>query len=113
ASFVAVPLPWQVETRSEIAFFPQQVLWYALVLLAAIGFGVSLKQDALFTCTMLGFVLMGGLVIALNSGNIGTMVRHRDTIVPFIVWLSANGIAVVLGMVAPFRPDTEARAVCL
>jgi hypothetical protein len=112
-SFVAVPLPWQVETSSEIAFFPQQVLWYALVLLAAIGFGGSLKQDALFTCTMLGFVLMGGLVIALNSGNIGTMVRHRDTIVPFIVWLSANGMAVVLGMLVPFRPDTEARAVCL
>jgi hypothetical protein len=113
ASFVAVPLPWQIETRSELAYFPQQVLWYALLLLAAIGLSPGLKQDALFTCTMLGFMLMGGLVIALNSGNIGTMVRHRDTIVPFIVWLSANGMVTTFEKLAPLRRETEVRAVCL
>lgn len=40
----------------------------------------------------LGVVTENG---ALNSGNIGTMVRHHDTIVPFVVWLSALGAVTI------------------
>jgi hypothetical protein len=38
-----------------------------------------------------GLIGAGLAVIAMNSGNVGTMVRHRDTVVPFVVWLSALG----------------------
>lgn len=90
-SFVIVPLPWQVQSFSEIAFLPQQIVWYALVLLAVVGFVAGLRCDALVTCTFAGLATIGSAVIALNSGNIGTMIRFRDTIVPFVVWLSALG----------------------
>jgi hypothetical protein len=90
-SFVAVPFPWQIQSMSEMAFLPQQVVWYVLVVLAVVGAVAGLRRDALVTCMLLGMSMAGAVAIALNSGNIGTMVRHRDTVVPFVVWLSALG----------------------
>lgn len=90
-SLVIVPLPWQVKSASELVFLLQQVVWYMLVVLAAIGIVAGMRRDPLVTCLLLGVTAAGGAVIALSSGNVGTMVRHRDTIVPFVVWLSALG----------------------
>ncbi len=91
-SFILVPLPWQVQSRSEMVFLAQQVVWYVLVIFAFVGLIAGLRRDALVTCMLAGLTATGTAVIALNSGNIGTMVRHRDTVVPFVVWLSAVGI---------------------
>ena len=91
ASFIVVPLPWQTESASEMVFLPQQAVWYVLVVLAFVGVVAGLRRDALVTCMLAGLATTGAAVIALNSGNIGTMVRHRDTVVPFVVWLSALG----------------------
>jgi hypothetical protein len=98
--FVLAPLPWQVKSVPEMLFLSQQVAWYSLVLLAAFGFAAGLRRDALVTCLLAAFAAVGGLAIALNSGNIGTMVRHRDTIVPFVVWMSALGAVDVTGRLA-------------
>jgi hypothetical protein len=91
ASFVMVPMPGQVQSASEMAFLPQQMLWYALVPLTVVGFLAGLRRDVFLTCTLAGLVAVGSAIIALNSGNIGTMVRFRDTVMPFVVWLSALG----------------------
>jgi hypothetical protein len=90
-NFVVVPLPWQIRSTAQIIFLIQQVIWYLLVALALVGLVAGLRRDALVTCLLASFAVIGAGVIALNSGNIGTMVRHRDTIVPFVVWLSALG----------------------
>ena len=90
-SFIVVPLPWQITSRSETVFLAQQVVWYLLVVLACAGLVAGIRRDALVTCLLGGLAVFGGAVIAINSGNIGSMVRFRDTTVPFIVWLSAVG----------------------
>ena len=33
------------------------------------------------------------LITFSNSGNIGTLIRHRDIVLPFLAWLSAAGAA--------------------
>ena len=91
ASVVVVPVPWQVQSTSEMVFLPQQVVWYLLVPFAFVGLIAGLRRDALVTCMLAGLSATGLAVVAINSGNVGTMVRHRDTVVPFIVWLSALG----------------------
>jgi hypothetical protein len=119
AGFVLVPLPWQAESPQEIVFVAQQVVWYFIVGLSVVGLIAGIKRDALITCMLGGFAAAGAAAIALNSGNIGTMVRHRDTVVPFIVWLSALG-AVELAIRAGTRRDeaqserlaNDARRVC-
>lgn len=98
-SFFAVPLPWQMQSKSEMVYFPQQVVWYVLVVLAPVGLVAGFRRDALFTSLLVGHAIAGTVAVALTSGNIGTMVRHRDTVVPFILWLSALGAVAVLSSV--------------
>lgn len=90
-SFVAVPMPWQVSSRSEMVFLAQQVLWWLVVGFAGVGVVAGLRRDVLLTCMLVGLSAVGAVIVALNSGNIGSLVRFRDTIVPFVVWLSALG----------------------
>jgi hypothetical protein len=99
-SFLIVPLPWQAESGSEMIFVGQQMVWYLLVVFAVAGFFFGLRRDPLVTCMLAGFAVIGGVVIALNSGNIGTMVRHRDTVVPFVLWLSALGAVSIMAKLA-------------
>tara|TARA_B100000809_G_scaffold266729_1_gene331046 strand:+ start:4770 stop:6173 length:1404 start_codon:yes stop_codon:yes gene_type:complete len=92
ASLIAVPLPWQVRSATEILFLPQQIVWYLVVLMAGIGSISGVRRDPLVTFLLVSTVIVSSMAVALNSGNIGTMVRHRDTVMPFIVWLSAGGV---------------------
>ncbi|MBI3402923.1 MAG: hypothetical protein HY048_16025 [Acidobacteria bacterium] len=91
-AFFTVPLPWQLDSASGLAMLPEQCAWYALLLLTLIGFTAAARRDALVTAMLVGFVFAGMLIIAPNSGNTGTLVRHRDMIVPAIVWLAAAGL---------------------
>jgi hypothetical protein len=90
-AYLLVPLPWQLESLSSLAILPQQLAWYTLVVLAVAGGWVGLRRAPLLTAALTGCCLGGMALVAPNSGNIGTLVRHRDIIVPFVVWLSALG----------------------
>lgn len=103
-SFVTVPLPWNIASSPALAFLPQQIVWYVLVVLAAAGFPAGLRRDALVTFILAGGIFVGGGVVALTSGNVGSLVRHRDTVVPFVVWLSALGtVSVLLRLTSRYR----------
>lgn len=101
-SFVAFPLPWQISPRVAIVLvtLPQQLVWYMLVFFSCVGVFVGLRRDALVTCMLAGLSLAGAAAVALNNGNIGTMVRFRDLIVPSVVWLSALGATAMGASVA-------------
>ncbi len=91
ASFILVPLPWQLPPTIAFAFLPQQIAWYAVVALALPGFWWGLRRAPQLTMALAGCCVVGLVVIAPNSGNVGTLVRHRDMIMPFLVWLGAAG----------------------
>ena len=91
AGFITMPLPWQARSTTEMLFLPQQVIWYLMILFAMVGSVSGVRRDPFVTCMLLAIVVVGSVAVALVSGNIGTMVRHRDTVVPFVVWLSAGG----------------------
>lgn len=93
AAFILVPLPGQLPPRIGAAFLPQQLVWYLLVALALPGFWLGLRRSPHLTLALAGCCAAGLVVVAPNSGNIGTLVRHRDMVVPFLVWLSAAGAA--------------------
>jgi hypothetical protein len=90
-AFVVVPLPWHIETTSGLLFLPEQFAWLTIVALGLVGTWVGLRRNVLSTAMLAGFCLVSMAVIAPNSGNVGTLIRHRDAIVPFLVWLSGVG----------------------
>jgi hypothetical protein len=91
-AFFAVPLPWQIDSRSGLTMLPEQCVWYALLILSLVGFKAAVRRDPLVTGMFAACVLAAMVIVAPNSGNTGTLVRHRDMVVPAIVWLAATGL---------------------
>jgi hypothetical protein len=90
-AYVTVPLPWQVQSRAALAFLPEQILWYLMLLPLVPGLVFAWRRDVVFTSLLLSHALVAAMTVALTSGNIGTLVRHRGFAVPYLVWLSAVG----------------------
>lgn len=107
-AFVTVPLPWQMISRPELAVLPQQIVWLCVVPLAFVGLMEGLRRDPLVTLIFAAYLAVAMGVIALNSGNIGTLVRHRDTMfVPFVVWPAAVGAVWIFARLAPRRAASQ------
>jgi hypothetical protein len=96
-SYVTVPTPWQLQSRTSLPFLPEQVTWYALVLLAPFGLVAGLRRDSLLSCVLLMNVLVAAGAVALSSGNVGTLVRHRAMALPYLVWFSALAMCDLAG----------------
>jgi hypothetical protein len=95
AAFFVVPLPWQLASTSELVFLPEQVAWYGLLFFGLIGLAAAYRRDPLLTWLLVAHIATVVVVIAPNSGNIGTLVRHRDVVLLALVWLSATGVFTV------------------
>nr|MCS5702079.1 hypothetical protein [Acidobacteriota bacterium] len=102
-AFLVVPLPWDSVSWSEIVLVPQQVVWYLMVPLALVGVVAGFRRDVLVTLLLVSYIVVAAVPISLSNGNIGTLVRHRDTVVPFIVWLSGLGAVYLVGWLASRR----------
>jgi hypothetical protein len=95
-SFIAMPLPWTAASAAILAYIPEQVVWYVLVALAVVGVWSGFRVDVYATCVLAGTAAVSTGVIALASGNIGTLVRHRSLVLVALQWLSAAGATAVL-----------------
>jgi hypothetical protein len=91
ASYLVVPLPWQIATKGELAYLPEQVFWYVLIALAPIGIVAGYRRDPMVTSLLVGYLLPTAVVVALTTGNVGTLIRHRTLIVPYLIWVSVMG----------------------
>jgi hypothetical protein len=89
--YVVVPLPWQARSKFILAYLPEQAVWLLMVALVPSGFVRSLRRDPLVASLLLAMAGTAAAVVALVSGNVGTLVRHRGLVIPYIVWLSAVG----------------------
>lgn len=86
------PLPWRDPTSANMSLARwENLIWYPLLLLAAIGLWPSRKH-----LSVMAFPLFSGggmlLVYALAEGNIGTAFRHRGEFVWVVVLLAGVGL---------------------
>jgi hypothetical protein len=95
-AFATMPLPWQIASRSELALLPEQLLWLAMLLLLPVGIAAGALRDPMATSILCGYSAVSAATIALTSGNVGTLVRHRSLVIPYIVWFSALGAVYVV-----------------
>ncbi len=94
-SYATVPLPWQVESRSALAYVPEHVLWIVLLLLTPIGAIAALRVDAVLGSLLIMHGGAAAAMVALSGGNVGTLVRHRGLAMPYFAWLAGLGLVVV------------------
>jgi hypothetical protein len=96
ASMVIYPAPWQARSRSELVYMPEQIVWYLVVFTAVIGIVAGLSRDRLVTCLFAGYAVIALIAVGVNSGNMGTLVRHRAFALPYLGALSAYGTVALL-----------------
>jgi len=92
-AYLTVPLPWRIESRAALWYVPEQMVWMLMLALAPLGVASGTRRDPLVTWLLVAFALAAAVPVALTSGNVGTLVRHRGLAVPFLAWLSARGAA--------------------
>jgi hypothetical protein len=88
-SVVLLPRPWDSRSVYEVLYIPEQMAWYVVILTAMVGLVIGLRRDALVTSLFASYAVAALVAVALNSGNIGTLVRHRALALPFLLPLSA------------------------
>jgi hypothetical protein len=103
-SFVVTPLPWEMASLSELAFFPELVVWWLIVIFAPIGIIVGWQRDRHITALLLGFALPTAAALAVTNGNVGTLLRLRGLVTPYIVWLAVLGALAVAEYLVRARP---------
>lgn len=109
-AYVTVPLPWQIESRAMLAFLPEQIVWYLIVLLVPIGLVAGLHRDAMVTCLIAAHGFIAAAMVALTGGNIGTLARHRGLAMPYLVFLAVLGACVLLARAVERNQMTEPSA---
>ena len=95
-SFISVPWPWQLASTRELPYLPEQLLWYAIVALLPIGLVAGWRRDPIVTSLLAGYTLPTAAALALTNGNVGTLLRLRGMVIPYLVWLSAVGFCAAL-----------------
>jgi hypothetical protein len=94
--YVVQPLPWAIESRAVLAYLPEYVFWLTIVALMPLGFVAGVRRDPLLTCVLAAHGSVIVMMVALTSGNIGTLIRHRGLALPYFIWLSALGACALL-----------------
>src|ERR1700731_2866673 len=70
---------------------PEQIAWYVLAALVPAGLLLSFRRDVLVTALLISYAAIWSFVIAITSGNVGTLIRHRGMSIPYLVWIGAVG----------------------
>ena len=91
-AYFAQPLPWEMRSRAMLAYMPEHMLWYVMALLLPLGVLAGIRRDVVLTSMLASHAAAAILIVAVSSGNIGTLIRHRATALPYLVWLAALGV---------------------
>ena len=78
-------------SRSELAFLPEHLLWLLIVAFTPIGIVAGWRRDRLVTSLLIGFVLPTAAALAITNGNVGTLLRLRGLVSPYLIWLAVLG----------------------
>lgn len=97
--FLFEPFIWDMKSKSMLMSFPQMILWYLLLMFAMAGMAFGLRYNWKYTSIIIINIFLISSAIALTSGNIGTLFRHRDSIISFYLMFSAVGITHLLGII--------------
>jgi len=89
------PLPWQFQSKSMMASFPQMLIVYYLIPFAVLGIWILVRYRFKECAALIAYFIIMTSVMAMAGGNIGTVFRQRDVNTPFFLMLSSVGLVSV------------------
>jgi hypothetical protein len=109
-AYLTVPRPWDAQSRAAAAYIPEQVIWYVLAALAPVGMLFGFRRDPIVTGLLIAYTLLIAAASAFTDGNVGTLVRHRGLLLPYLVWFSGVGACELLATLRPSQPNSPFQA---
>ena len=94
-SFLVTPWPWELRSRGELAYLPEHLLWYLLIIALPAGLADGWRRDRLTTALMIGYVVPTAVALAVTNGNVGTLLRLRGLVTPYLIWIGMLGLLVM------------------
>lgn len=91
------PFPWKVRSKGEFIGLFQMLLWFAFFPFVILGFILSIRYKIKESYAALIYILVFCLLLAIGEGNVGTVFRHRDMLMPFFVIFGVAGVCNFLG----------------
>lgn len=85
------PFLWQLSSATELMAAPEILVWYILLPFVVYGFLLSLKYKWKEVSIIIIFAVLMLFTLALFEGNVGTLFRHRASLIPFCLILAARG----------------------
>jgi len=107
-AFVFEPTPRNVQSRLLWAYLPEHFVWLVLIALVPFGVRPAFRRDRLLTSVLLAHAAAIGMMVALTSGNIGTLIRHRGLSLPYLVWFSMLGAGALIARGSAARSTERA-----
>lgn len=90
--FLLVPFPWMIYTKLLLMSYPQVILWYLFIPFVFIGMITAFRYKWRETFIIFVYIIIIGSIVATHSGNIGTVFRHRDMLIPFFFIFGSVGL---------------------
>lgn len=91
-AYVTEPVAWRIESRTMLLYLPEQMLWLMILALVPFGAVAGMRRDPIVTSLIVCHGLALVIMVALPSGNIGTMIRHRGLALTYFAWLAGLGL---------------------
>lgn len=88
---LAEPLPHRIKNKNLLFAFPQTILLYLFIPFIIIGTIIGLKKKHKEMIPIAVYLILFVPIIAIGSGNVGTVFRHRDMFMPFFIILGVAG----------------------
>jgi hypothetical protein len=107
-AFVTIPWPWQMRSAGELAYLPDQLIWYLMIIGLPAGVVAGWKRDPWTVSILVGLAVPLAAAVALTNGNVGTLLRLRGLVTPYLLWIGALGLlAMVNAGIGATAPTTR------
>ena len=91
--FLFEPLPIRAsQSKMFLIVLPQTVVWYALLFFVPFGILYAFRYNWRAALFIMIYLLILSCGMAISSGNVGTLIRHRDYLTPLYFVFIALGI---------------------
>lgn len=89
---IFAPFPWRIESGLQLLSLPQVLVWYMMIPFILYGIYLGFRDNRAAAIFVFLFCFAALSVLALASGNVGAVFRHRDMVTPFLIIFFAAGI---------------------
>lgn len=91
------PFPWSIKSKGESVGISQTIFWMVFFPFVVLGVALNLRYKLKKGHVALMYIFIFSVMLSIGEGNVGTVFRHRDMVMPFFIIFGAAGLSNIFG----------------